>query len=693
MVVNQSGQAEKKFKEASGLFALEPSFFDIFNFSWIAGSPKVLDNLNSAVLTKETATRYFGDWKTAMGKSLKVDNLFLLKVNGIIDDIPRNTDFQLKLVIPYALLEYSKSTNWSGTSSAHGCYFLLRKGTSPEAFTKQLRAFTRKMLPPEDKDSHIIQSLSKVHFDTQAGGYSGKTISYERINILWLIAAFILLIACTNFINLSTAQAINRSKEVGVRKVLGSNEWHLKKQFLLETFLLVAFATIIAMLIASIALPVVGRILDIEISFDLLANPFIIVFLIALVIVVTLLAGFYPSIVLSRFNPISALKNKIKYSKGISLRRGLVVFQFIIAQALIIGTLIIIKQMNYFNNQPLGFEKEAIVNVPFPNDSLSITKLDYLRSELKNIQGVQQVSFNTNTPAEDNNDNWSTFRFNREAKERQFYAIIKFTDHEYIPMYKLSLVAGRNLQPSDTAREFLINESTVKSLNITNPGDVLNKEISMWDDRVKGVVVGVVKDYHNRSFRAEYAPMIMTSVKKRYYLTGIKLDPKNAMAAMPKIEQLWNKTFPDFVYEYKFLDEKIASFYKQENQLSQLYKIFAVLAIFLSCLGLYGLASFMAVQRTKEVGIRKVLGATVANVVYLFSKEFIILISIAFAIAAPIAWYFMHQWLQDYVYRITIGWWIFALGGLGAITIALITVSLKAIKAAVASPVKSLRTE
>jgi predicted permease len=695
LIVNDNGQAEKKFKESSGVFALEPSFFKIFNFPWLAGSARVLEDPNAAVLTKATAIKYFGDWKTAIGKSIKLSNLFLLKVNGIIDDIPTNTDFQLKVVIPYALLEYAKSTNWSGTNSAHGCYLLLREGTPAEAFTKQLRVFTTKMLPPEDKNSHIIQSLSKVHFDTQAGGYSGKTIGYQRINILWLIAAFILLIACTNFINLSTAQAVNRSKEVGVRKVLGSSKWHLKKQFLLETFLIVAFSTVVAVLITSVALPSITQILDIRMSFDLFSNPFILLFLITIVIVVTALAGFYPSVILSRFNPISALKNSVttKYPKGISLRRGLVVFQFIVAQALIIGTLVIIKQMNYFNNQPLGFEKEAIVNVPFPNDSLSNTKLDYLRNELRNIQGVQQVSFSTNTPAEDNNDNWTTFRFNREPKERQFYAIIKFTDHEYVPTYKLNLVAGRNLQPSDTASEYLINESTVKSLNITNANDVLNKEISIWDDRVKGRIVGIIKDYHNRSFRAEYAPMIMTSMKKRYFLAGIKLDPKNAMAAMPKIEQLWNKTFPDFVYEYRFLDDKIAGFYKQENQLSQLYKIFAAIAIFLSCLGLYGLASFMVVQRTKEVGIRKVLGATVANVVYLFSKEFIILILIAFAIAAPLAWYFMHQWLQDYVYRITIAWWIFAVGGLGAVTIALISVSLKAIKAAIANPIKSLRTE
>jgi putative ABC transport system permease protein len=331
--------------------------------------------------------------------------------------------------------------------------------------------------------------------------------------------------------------------------------------------------------------------------------------------------------------------------------------------------------------------------VPLPGDSISHTKYDYLRNELKSIEGVQQISYSTNTPAEDNSDNWSTFRYNHAPKETDFYAIIKFSDQNYVPVYNLSILAGRNLEASDTVKEFLVNESVLKSLNIHNPDDILNKEISIWGDHFKGKVVGVLKDYHNRSFRAPDAPMLMTSSKFFYGLANIKLNTAYTKPALKKMEQLWNRTFPEFVFEYRFLDDKIASFYKQENQLSSFYKIFAVLAIFLSCLGLYGLASFMAAQRIKEVGIRKVLGATVANVVYLFSKEFILLIAIAFAIAAPIAWYFMHGWLQSYVYRISISWWIFAVGGMASIIIALGTVSIQAVKAALTSPVKNLRTE
>jgi ABC-type antimicrobial peptide transport system permease subunit len=392
---------------------------------------------------------------------------------------------------------------------------------------------------------------------------------------------------------------------------------------------------------------------------------------------------------------VNALKSKVaaNTSKGISLRRGLVVFQFVIAQALIIGTLIIVKQMNYFSNQPLGFDKNAIVNIPFPADSAGISKLDYLKKQLSSIKGIQGVSFSSNTPVEDDNDMWSNFRYNHAVKETDFYAIAKFADNEYVPAYKLPLVAGRNLQRSDTAREFLVNESLIKSLGIKNPEEILNKEIGLWGDQMKGPVVGVLKDFNDRSFRRDLAPLLITTNNKMYSQAAIKLATADIPPTMQSIKNIWEQTFPDFVYEYKFLDDKIEGFYKQENQLSQLYKIFAVIAIFLSCLGLYGLASFMAVQRIKEVGIRKVLGATAGNIVYLFSKEFIILIAIAFAIATPISWYYMHQWLQDYPFRIDMSWWIFIAGGVGAIIIALVAVSFQALKAAFSNPVKSLRTE
>lgn len=711
-VLDVNGTPVKNFKEQSGVFYTEPSFFKMFDFPLLAGSYESLKDPNNVLLTKEIAEKYFGDWKTAMGKTIKIAGSYrlgaglfqagptVLKVSGILATIPANTDFQLKLVVAFGTdftgdKQYGlQQPDWNETSADFGCFILLPPAISASNFNQQLRAYAQKVQSPNNKDSYIVQSLSAVHYDTQTGNYSNKIISQQLLNVLWLIAAFILLIACVNFINLSTAQAVNRAKEVGVRKVLGSSKSQLQIQFIIETLLIVTSAVMLAAVITNLALTSVNQLLELSLLFNI-QDPEIVLFLLTVTIVVTALSGFYPAIVLSRFNPVNALKSKqaVNTSKGISLRRGLVVFQFIIAQALIIGTLVIVQQMDYFMNQPLGFDKDAIVNVPYRPDSTGSKLTDYIRQQLLSVNGVQAVSFSSNTPVEDDHNIFTTFKFDHAIKEAEFQAITKFADNDYVPTYKLQLVAGRNLQRSGMTKEFLVNESFVKSLGLQKPEDILNKEISIWGGVIKCPVVGVLKDFNDRSFRHDLAPLLITTNSTMYRQASIKLATTNVSSTMQSVRKIWEQTFPDYVYEYRFLDDKIESFYKQESQLAALYKIFAAIAIFLSCLGLYGLASFMAVQRTKEVGIRKVLGATAGNIVYLFSKEFIILITIAFAIATPIAWYYMHQWLQDYVYRINISWWLFAAGGLVSIIIALATISFQAIKAAIANPVKSLRTE
>ncbi|MFZ0282922.1 MAG: FtsX-like permease family protein, partial [Bacteroidales bacterium] len=623
----------------------------------------------------------------------------VLKVSGILATIPANTDFQLKLVVAFGTgitEDMSKNTDWQDrTNSDFGCYVLLPPNISVDNLNQQVRAYSLKMQSPDNKDSHIIQPLRAVHYDTQTGDYSNKTFSRQLLNVLWLIAAFILLIACVNFINLSTAQAVNRAKEVSVRKVFGSNKSQLQIQFIIETFLIVMSAVIIASIITILALPYINQLLELPLSFNKLNNPAIILFLLIVTIGVIALASFYPSVVLSRFSPVNALKSKLtaNTTKGISLRRGLVVFQFIIAQVLIIGTLIIVKQMNYFMDQPLGFDKDAIINVPFRVDTAFFSREENLKQQLLSVSGVQAVSFSSNSPVEDANDIWSTFKFDNAIKEADFKAITKFADEEYVPAYKLQLIAGRNLQPSGMTREFLVNESLMKSLGIKNPDEILNKEISIWSDKIKCPVVGVLKDFNDRSFRHYPAPLLITTNRTMYSQATIKLETIHISSTLQSVKTIWEQTLPNFVYEYNFLDDKIAGFYKQESQLAQLYEIFAAIAIFLSCLGLYGLALFMVVQRTKEVGIRKVLGASAFKIVFLFSKEFIMLIAIAFAIATPIAWYFMHNWLQNYAYHINISWLLFAAGGFVAIIIALATTSIQAIKAASANPVNSLQSQ
>jgi len=694
-VVNKAGQAAKKFKEKSGVFLLEPAFFHIFHYPWLAGDPeKALSNPNSAVLSKSTANKYFGNWKEAIGKSLALDIHQVVTVTGIMADPPLNSDFQLTMVIPYSIASFSKSKDWWSINGDHGCYVQLPPNVSVARMNQQLDAFSRKYRTPDNKNTQLLQSLQEVHFDAQGGNYGGKTTTYERIRTLWLIAAFILLIACVNFINLSTAQAVNRAREVGVRKVLGSNRGQLTGQFLLETLLLVLTGVLLAIFLTSLLLGPVNKVLDRPLDFELFRQTPVILFLAGITVAVTLLAGFYPALVLSSFNPINALKSRIaaRSGKGITLRRGLVVVQFIIAQALIIGTLLILRQINYFQHTSMGFSKEAIVTVPFPGDSAGRSRIDYLHNKLLSMRSVRQVSFNNTSPADD--DNWWTgFNFDHAAKGIDFAALSKWVDAGYLSTYDLPLVAGRNITTTDSIREFLVTETLVKKLGFSNPNDVLQKEINVWNGFAAGPIVGVVKDFHSSSLKDSMAPVFMCNKKDRFNAAGIKIDGGNITATMKEIEKLWNDTYPSYVFEYQWLDEKIAGFYGGEAQLSLIYKIFAGIAIFLSCLGLYGLASFMAVQRIKEVGIRKVLGATAANIVYLFSREFILLIGIAFVIATPIAWYFVHQWVQQYVFRIPISGWVFVTGGLLSVLVALLTVSFQALKAAIANPIRNLRTE
>jgi ABC-type antimicrobial peptide transport system permease subunit len=427
---------------------------------------------------------------------------------------------------------------------------------------------------------------------------------------------------------------------------------------------------------------------------NFISNPMLILFAAILTVVVTLLSGLYPAIILSGFNPVTALKSRItsKMVGGISLRRALVVLQFVIAQVLIIAMLIVVSQMGYFRNASLGFDKTEIINAPLPHDSASLSKADYLKNSLLANSNILKVSFSYGSPSDENNWN-SNLKFDHSTKASNFQSNLKWADADYFNLYNLQFIAGHPYSQSDTVGEFVVNETLLKKLGILDPQDALGKEVNFFNGTKVGSIVGVIKDFNANSLRQAMAPVVLSSWKENYQTINIKIKAGAERAVLPYIEKLWNGTFPESVYDYKFLDATIANFYKPEDELSQLYKVFAAIAIFISCLGLYGLVSFMAVQRTKEMGIRKVLGAKAKNIVYLLSKEFTLLIIIAFGVSAPIAYYFMSQWLNNYAYRIRLDAFIFIIAIVSSIVIAWITVAQQAIKAATANPVKSLRTE
>jgi len=692
---DKANAPQKKFKE--NVFFAEPEFFDIFNFPFLAGDSKTaLSEINTAVITQETAEKYFGDWHTAIGKYIKYDNDKdkVCKVTGVLENIPANTDFPLQVVLSFKTSRGEDgSTDWISQDGSLNTFVVLPKNLSSRQFDNDLKTFAKKYTPAEyTNHGYILQPLSNIHYESEFGTYRGSTFTKALITALSLIGLFLLMIACINFINLATAQAVNRSKEVGIRKVLGSSKKQLIIQFLSETFLITLTSVAIAIVLAVIALPALNNLL--QTSLEIQPGFPLIAFLFSIIIITTFLSGFYPAVVLSGFNPIKVLKSKFTSNTagGLSMRRVLVVFQFTVAQTLIIGTFIVVSQMNFFQNASMGFDKDEIVMVPLPNDSVRLFKADALKTQLLQQAGIKNVSISSFSPMD--KASWDgNFKFDNAVKKSDFDPDFKWADADYFKTYNIQFVAGRPYYPADTVNGFVVNELMVKKLGFKKPEDIIGKKITIFDGTMVAPVVGVVKDFNGNSLKKEMKPVVLGSWKLVYRLINIKLQPQHSKQTLATIERLWNNSYPDFIYEYQFLDDKIASFYKQENQLSQLYKIFACIAIFISCLGLYGFVSFMAAQRTKEVGIRKVLGASVISIVYLFSNEFTVLIGFAFLIATPLAYFFMHHWLQNFAYRIDMGVGIFLLTIFISEMIAWLTVAHRAIKAAVANPVTSLRSE
>jgi putative ABC transport system permease protein len=691
--------SNKKFIEENTVFFSDPNFFSVFQYKWLTGNAQVLKNPNTAIITKKMAEKYFGNWQSAMGGLLKIDNTATVKIEGVLNDVPGNTDFPIGVIASYETMKaypdiYGYTDRWGSITSSFQAFMLLPQKASAAVINKRLLAFSNEHYNTDKEDIfktyQFLQPLSDIHFNTNIGSLGDHITTKTTLWTLSLIGIFIIIMACINFINLSTAQAVGRSKEVGIKKVLGGTKSQLFRQLMGETFIIVLTAVILAALLAVLCLPYIKNIASIQEKLSLLNLP-VILFLAIVILVVTVFAGAYPSLILSGFKPALALKNKITSANigGISLRRGLVIMQFAISQVLITGTIIAISQMNFVHNADLGFNKEAVLVLNSNVDSSVNMRQPAFKQQLLAINGVQSVSFSSDVPSSESNSS-GNFAYDHKPDE-DFEVFRKMADQDYFKTYGLKIIAGTSYSKSDTLKEVVVNETLVKKLGVKNPQDIIGHEI-----RVGGQwrpIVGVVKDFKTNSLREAIKPLVIGERNRRYNYTGIKLSTPQLNVVTKKIEATWNRFFPEYVYTPTFMDDRINDFYKQENQLSLLYKIFAGIAIFISCLGLYGLVSFMAAQRTKEVGIRKVLGASVANIIYLFSKEFTILIIIAFAVAVPVAYYMMNNWLNNFAFRINITVWVFALAILASVIIAWITVGYKSIKAALANPVKSLRSE
>ncbi|GAB3794500.1 ABC transporter permease [Spirosoma humi] len=683
---------QKKFKEDVA-FA-DPDFLRIVNFPLLEGSlPTALQERNTALITERIAKKYFGD-KDPMGQVLRIDSSLVVTITGVLQNLPATTDFRTEIYIPYSNLQdhspwLVEKDWWVGFNKEMQCFIKLKPGVSAAMVNSTiLPAISAKYYDKENAKlfRFTLQPLSDVHFNPKLRGYTDK----KNLWTFMLIGFFLVVTACVNFINLATAQALGRSREIGVRKALGSQRGALFWQFITETALIAGLALIIALGLTYLAVPSVNQWFAIELTINPLTDTYLLFFLLGLLLIVTFCSGAYPGLVLARFQPVQALKGKLSQQSvgGFSLRRGLVVTQFAISQLLIIGTLIVTRQVRYSEQADMGFQKEAIVILPVPDNQKS--KITTLGNQLSELAGVENVTFFNSPPATEFLGS-TGIRFDSRPKNERFNISYKTGDNQFVPTFKIPILAGRNLASSDTVREYLLNEAAVKALGLASLEDVIGKSATI--NGQAGTIVGVMKDFHFKSFRSAIEPLCLTTRLEMYNSCGIKVNPATLGATLAGFEKAWTALYPSSIYTYHFLDEDIDRLYKLDSMLLRLIQGFAGIAIFVGCLGLYGLVSFMAAQKKKEIGVRKVLGASTSSILWLFGKEFSRLLLAAFVLAAPLAWWAMNKWLASFVYRIEIGAGIFLLAILITFLVALLTVGLRSVKAALVNPVKTLRTE
>jgi putative ABC transport system permease protein len=692
MVVN----GDKKFQENNIIFT-DPALFNIFTFPFVKGDPKTaLSAPFDIILTESMAKKYFGS-NDIIGKSLSLDGKHPVTITGVVKNVPLNSHFNFDMAISASTMEplhYINMKEWGNFSNY--TYLLLPKGFDAATLQSKLVGFLYRHIT-DDQRKHgynytlFIEPLKDVYMDNLRGAPVNG--SKSNVYIFSIIAIFILLIACINFVNLTTARASERAKEVGIRKVVGAFKDQLAIQFLGESVIIALVAFVIAIILSLLTLPVFNQLAGKVVAESIFTNGYIFI-LFAISLAIGLLAGIYPSLVLTSFSIITVLKGRFSTSvRGIFLRKGLVVLQFTISIVLIVGTIVVYNQLNYMRSQALGFNKDQMAVIDFGGDSVIQAQQVLFKNELLQVQGVASVSASSTTPGWGNGVGYSQVE-NRSGSMQSMNLNMYDIDYDFIRQYGLQLVAGRAFStafPPDSTKSFIINETAAKDLGYVHPVDAISKKMTQWGR--SGQIIGVIKDFHFQSLAQDIKEMDLRINPRNMNVFTVKIKGGNIPQTIAALESKWKTIAPQRPFSYSFLDENFNKQYAGEDRFGKLFMYFAILAIMISCLGLLGLASYSTLQRTREIGIRKVLGATVPGIVNMLSKEFLLLVIVAAFIAFPIAWFGMNYWLKDYAYREAIGWWIFAVAGVLAFLIAIITVSFQAVKAALANPVRSLRSE
>jgi len=710
-------QSPAEFKKQTDILYADEFYFSMFEYDWLAGSKQTaLKDPFQVVLTEERAKTYFGNLSAndIIGKQITYSDSIKTIVSGIVKNpTDKATDFRFKEFISLAtvmttgLKDHFGGDEWGSINSSSQLFVKLKEDIIPEQLNAQFPGLREKYRKKEDTEKddtkHHLQSLSDMHFNADYGSFDNSRQAHKpTLYGLLAVAGFLLLLACINFINLTTAQAAQRAKEIGIRKTLGSGKLQLIVQFLSETFLLTSLATILSIAITPWLLRIFSDFIPPEISFSSVNQPHVWIFLIILVLLMTLFSGFYPALILTKFRPVTVLKNQVDASTAQSrkawLRKTLTVTQFVIAQFLVIATLVVSKQINYSLNKELGYKKDAIVYFPTPFNFFS-DKEDNRRftllEKIKSIPEIEKISLGSTAPAHRGASS-TTMKVNNGEKDVELMVEVISADPGYFDIYKMKLAAGKFPEQSDTLKEYLVNETYAKALGFFNSADAIGKLVDRGKKKVP--IVGVLADFHTKSTHEPIKPLAYSSSRKNSYTIHLALkseagSPGLWKTGLAKIEKEFKTLYPEDEFKYEFFDETIAAFYKKEQNISKLLKWSAGLCIFISCLGLLGLVIYTTNTRTKEIGVRKVLGASVTQIVSLLSKDLVSLVLIAFIIASPLAWLAMNKWLQDFVYRTNIGWWVFAICGISMLVIAVVILCIRTIRAAIANPVKSLRTE
>ena len=706
--IAESGQ---EYKKPEKVIYTDANYFRLFDYKWLAGSGNSLDEPNQVVLSEERAIKYFPE-KTPeeiIGKTVVYNDSITAKVAGIVEDFKQRSDLifkefiSIKTAAQTDLKDRVFNDHWAWVTSAHQLFIKVAENAKEGDIQKQLDRISKEH---QGKDAEKFQTSQKfklqplkdLHFNIDYGIFDSSLPPANKSTLVSLafVAMFLLLLACINFINLNTAHATKRAKEIGIRKTLGSSRKQLIFQFLGETFLLTLFAALVSFFLAGWLLTIFADYTPKGLDLKLIYNPVVLGAIVILLLLVTVLSGFYPALVLSHFKPVSVLKDQVFEEKGKdSFRKSLTVFQFVIAQVFIIATILVGRQIHFLMNKDMGFKTEAVAYVGTPWMNSSSDKRHRLMREIQGIPQVTEASLGGYPPASGGINVKEVIFFDGENEKRTELQLLH-GDSNYLDLYDIELIAGRTLK-SDTAKEFIINRTYARQLGFENPNEVVGEFLK--DAENSYPIVGVMEDFHQRSLKSPIVPMALIGEWRSSNFASLntihfslKTD-SDWSAVIAKVEKAYKEIYPNSTFEVKFVDETIQSFYTRERSTAKLLDWATGLSILISCLGLLGLVIYTTERRRKEIGIRKVLGATLIQLNLLLCKEFILLVGLAFLIAAPIAWWGLNNWLQDFAYKTHLSWWIFALSGAVMLFIALVIISVRTLKIAMANPVESLKAE